>query len=275
MGDLVQLRAEADRRVAAGEGPGVVRLALDLEGVAHAGRAVCDRTDGAEGVPPVQTAEVVQLPGRLVQRSLDGGGLRRRGRAVDRVVDRQRPAGRGLRHVADGVVEVAHGRRGQVGGGGPGLAPAPRHGAVAVVDVAHALPDAEGGLALRHADQRVERGLVGRVVVRREPALGADRLVDDEGAVTGLRRGQRVARTDPALDGLVGVGDGLRGAGVRHHHGEVPALLRTGGRVRVDHELHRLSHRRVRAQLRGGVHLAEGGLPAVDLHAGDVEALEV
>ena len=63
-------------------------------------------------------------------------------------------------------------------------------------------------------------------VVHREPAGGALRLVDDEGAVIG---------GDPALDRLVRIRDRLRLAGVDNRHAELLAVLEL--RPRVDRQL--------------------------------------
>ncbi len=209
--------------------------------------------------------EEVDLRRGLGERGVDRVELRLRGAAVDRVVDRQRPAGRGLDHRLFPVDEVADGGRGQVGRGRIVLAPVPGRGPVTVLGPRGELADAERGLRLRHADQGVEGRLVGRIVVRREPALGAHRLVDHEGAIAGLRRVERIAGADPALDRGVRVGDLLGRAAVGDLDRELAAPLRPRRGMRLDDQLHRLGDDGVVAQVRGRLDLAEVGRPSADL----------
>ena len=195
------------------------------------------------------------------------------GGAVDGVVHRQRPPGRSLHHRLLGEDEVADGGRRQVGRGGIVLAPVPRARPVPVVRAPDQLTDPERGLGAGHGDDRVEPRLVGRVVVGREPALRPHRFVDDERAVARLRRGEREARPDPALDRGVGVGDLSRRPAVPHDDGEVPSGLRSRRPVRRDHQLHRLGDGWIVAEVGGGGRETELGRAPVHDHAGDVEVV--
>ena len=236
--------------------------------------ALGDRAVGVERIRAVAVGVEVHDRAGPRERRVDarplGGG---RGR-VDRVVQRQRPAGERLRHRALAVVERAVRRGDQVGRGRVVLAPAPGGRAVAVLGrIAVELADAQRGVARLHGERGVERRLVRRVVVRREPRLGAHRLADDEERVAGPRAaGRRVAGGDPALDRLVRIGEDLRlGAGVVDADRERPPGTQL--RARLDDELHRLGD--VARELRRGRDLLELDPLAVDLHRDDGKVLEV
>ena len=122
----------------------------------------------------------------------------------------------------------------------------------------------------------VERRLVGRVVVRREPALRADRLVDDEGAVAGRRPAGGLSRPGSSPRSTSSASVITCGWRRCSRRSTVNLLPLRDAVARRDDQLHRLGH--VGSALRSGRRLdlveAWRGSPFT-FTRDDVEVLEV